>query len=392
MSVKPGNFYNESLASEDFIRLDGTSTTTASIPFTLGLSVPDNQKIVIGDNSGGDGNVSIRMDSTTTNDILLNRENGGLTPKINFGNLNVWIGSSAAFGSTIPTRLQVGMHQSSDTTYISSTNPLLVRGENAATQNITVVKIDGLYTSTASTSGTQNALNPIMVYNSTTNLTTNPALVSVRAEIQTGAAASGTITGSTVYNAVFNDNASSVSTFTDFSFFKNSTSAWAKTTFTRRSHIWLLNNAAFSSTGSSGTDFGVRIEKLTRATANYEIALDLTGGIFFNTPTVAGLEYINSASTSHLDLNANTNIDFNIAASEEMTLAANTLTFNSGSDDPILDWSVDGTLQLTNGNFAIASGDKFHFEGASGDTYLVYNSSNTSLDVYVNNTLVAELK
>ena len=326
MSVKPGNFYNESLASEDFIRLDGTSTTTASIPFTLGLSVPDNQKIVIGDNSGGDGNVSIRMDSTTTNDVLWNRENGGLTPKINFGNLNVWIGSSAAFGSTTPTRLQVGMHQSSDTTYISSTNPLLVRGENAATQNITVVKIDGLYTSTASTSGTQNALNPIMVYNSTTNLTSNPSLVSVRAEIQTGAAASGTITGSTVYNAVFTDNASSVATFTDFSFFKNSTSAWAKTTFTRRSHIWLLNNAAFSSTGSSGTDFGVRIEKLTRATANYEIALDLTGGIFFNTPTVAGLEYIRSDATSRLDIGANTNIDFNVGGSEVATFATTGLS------------------------------------------------------------------
>lgn len=63
MSVKPGSFFNESLADDSYIRLDGTSVTTASIPFAQGISI-SSDKFILLDGGSQLQDSSIQYDTT----------------------------------------------------------------------------------------------------------------------------------------------------------------------------------------------------------------------------------------------------------------------------------------------------------------------------------------
>lgn len=60
-------------------------------------------------------------------------------------------------------------------------------------------------------------------------------------------------------------------------------------------------------------------------------------------------------------------LDFTVAAAIEMSLAANLLTFNAGSVDPVLDWSTDGALYLTTGRFGVQAGGSTSIAKAGGN-------------------------
>jgi len=98
---------------------------------------------------------------------------------------------------------------------------------------------------------------------------------------------------------------------------------------------------------------GLRIAELSNGTtSNREIFLEGAGEIFFRDSALS----IGSQTDGHIDHIADISHDFIIGSNEEVRIAANTLIFNSGSDDPVLDWSVDGELALTNGLFKFDEG------------------------------------
>lgn len=61
--------------------------------------------------------------------------------------------------------------------------------------------------------------------------------------------------------------------------------------------------------------------------------------------------------------------------------AFTTMTFDAGATDPVLT-AASGALTLTTGNLGVATSSKFNLEGASGDTYLLFDG--TTLSLYVN--------
>lgn len=89
---------------------------------------------------------------------------------------------------------------------------------------------------------------------------------------------------------------------------------------------------------TSTTAIGLQIAKPLTATTKYEVALDGTGtgsGVYFNTPTRAGLEYIRSTGTGFLNLGAGTSIKLD-------PLTTNGLV-KTGSGDGTLSIATAGT-------------------------------------------------
>jgi hypothetical protein len=57
-------------------------------------------------------------------------------------------------------------------------------------------------------------------------------------------------------------------------------------------------------------------------------------------------QFIRSGAANTLTLNGNTTIKLKIATGDEVTIAANTMTFEAGISDPKLDWSSSGILKF----------------------------------------------
>lgn len=87
------------------------------------------------------------------------------------------------------------------------------------------------------------------------------------------------------------------------------------------SHFWARNGVA-----ASTVQYGVRIDALSIATTNYPIALDGSGGIYFNTPTNNGNENIASENTGEIDYNAQTAHDININRNRVMRVSGSTVS------------------------------------------------------------------
>lgn len=148
-------------------------------------------------------------------------------------------------------------------------------------------------------------------------------------------------------------------TITDFSFINSEgvVNGSVSSNINRYSDLWVRDGTA--SNGTFSTRIGIRIDQLTRAANNYAMFIGGTGlasGIYWNSTTTASKESIYSSASGLLTLTATTSIESLINGAVEVTLSANNLTFNSGSADPVIDWTTDGILDVTTGTWKLSGG------------------------------------
>lgn len=97
-------------------------------------------------------------------------------------------------------------------------------------------------------------------------------------------------------------------------------------TYTRGGAAWFRDA---SGGGAITTQYGVRIDALTKGTTKYQLALDGTGagsGIFFNTPTNTGFERVWSSASNTLDLTGRTNLNININSTPVLAFTSSLIT------------------------------------------------------------------
>lgn len=100
--------------------------------------------------------------------------------------------------------------------------------------------------------------------------------------------------------------------------------------------------------------YGIFIPSVTAGSNNYPIWLDSSATINFRE---AGCRIYSSGSkTMDYDVTSSGSHQFRVNASIEVSIAADVMTFNSGSDDPVFNWATDGQLRLTNGILAVEAG------------------------------------
>ena len=158
-----------------------------------------------------------------------------------------------------------------------------------------------------------------------------------------------TVTLTTGFTSGFRIDAASI-TLTDFADFHSEglTSGALGTTITRHSSFWVRDGTI--SSGTYSYHCGLRIDSLTRAVTNIAIAIGGTGtgaGVHFNATTAAGSERIYSSASQTLDLDTKTTMNFLVSTAIEMTMVANSLTFNNGATDTALSWATSGVLDFT---------------------------------------------
>lgn len=98
-------------------------------------------------------------------------------------------------------------------------------------------------------------------------------------------------------------------------------------TMTSHSGLWVRTG---SISGVMTTWYGVRIDSPSAGTTKYQIGIDGVGvgtGIYFNTPTAAGTEYIRSTSNGDLDLNAATAINIRANGTANLIVSSTVVTF-----------------------------------------------------------------
>lgn len=124
-----------------------------------------------------------------------------------------------------------------------------------------------------------------------------------------------------------------------------------------------FEGASKSSSGTFTDYYGIYMPysdegTTSRPTNYYNIFFARDTGLGTNTNRIHFGEKntnIFSPNTNILGFNVATggSYDWRVNNSTEITLAADTLTFNSGSTDPVLNWATDGHLSLTTGKFAV---------------------------------------
>lgn len=106
-------------------------------------------------------------------------------------------------------------------------------------------------------------------------------------------------------------------------------------------------------TDSGGDDWSITVTTGTLAIRDTTDSANMLSGSGANVITLgdsAGattLVYNVASAKSHV---------FQVNSASEVTILANSMTFDSGSNDPVLDWTTDGELALTNGLFSLEAG------------------------------------
>lgn len=102
-----------------------------------------------------------------------------------------------------------------------------------------------------------------------------------------------------------------------------------------------------------GSDTALGVESI-RASAS-SIIFEANSG---DEMTVAAdnLTFNNGATDTGLAWGTNGRLDFKVGLGIEMSMAANTLTFNAGASDPVFNWATSGLLKQTTGSFEVTVG------------------------------------
>lgn len=323
----------DGLEASQFLRSDTTDTSNGEITFEAGLSLNDNDNITFG----------------TGNDVTLDFDGSNLvlTPLVGSpvvtSTMPFFVSADrfSRFGYT-PTHLNEG-----DVQDIFVSNKQHNTSGGGTRRGALIVSE---FTGSSNFTGTQYGLNGF-AYNvgaASGNITkTNDPGGLVGGRYAVRHRGSGTLAlGGGVASAVDIQDAGAGAVTDAYAYLAEGNDG---------SSVGITNSYNYLGRDSSGTvtnAYGLYQDEMTNAINNYEMVVEGAGGLWFNINN-SQTEFINSATVNRLDLNAQTAHDFNIAGSQEASLAVNTLTFEAGASDPVLSWTTSGLLALTTGDWSV---------------------------------------
>lgn len=400
--------------------------------FNNTITLQDDDKLFIGDNSSLGGNASVYLDMASSGNIILQAENSW--PGYVSSNLLFQIGPTLSAPQATPAtathRLFVTNNETSTTGAIAGIFEVEYSGASANSSAIQGLNVFSHNTSgagnlTATTNGGGLRSRVLTRQRSTSGTVAQMSGYSFKMvqDVSTGA-----VTLMTPVNIESPDVGATTGEFRGINF----------------------ESAAVASTLT--TNKFIHIPSMLAGTNRYEVWFDGDAGSFYR----SGGQQINSSAASTLDVDTTTTLNFRVGTAIEATITANLLAFNNGATDTYLNWATDAILKIGSGatdivnlttgttvfneaaadldfrfegvadanllftdagnsrigignaapsykldvtgqinaseDIAVASDKKIYLEGMTGDTYISYVSGSTKVRFYVNGVLAMELE
>lgn len=327
------------------------------------FSVPDSGTgsgpyLNIGDNSQAAGYVSIQNDQALTGDCIFQ-------PQAGFGGavfiqdmdfksaLNVTCCTSTAFDNMLLVGAGVVAAQATPT---PSVHGIFSRKGNLGTSGIIAGVFEAEFSSSSNSSSQTQGLN---VFAHTANGTVGNLTQATGAGGLRGGRSlirqrgSGTIARATAQAYQWNQDATTGTVTDSIGLLIEAPTIGTASTTTN----WygIKCEAATVYSGTLTNSYYIYCDEFLAGTNRYEIWMANGAKIQFRE---AGQKIYSSGSKT-LDYDASSSgiHNFRIGTSIEVSIQADTMTFNSGSNDPVLSWATDGALKLTNGRFGVEAGN-----------------------------------
>lgn len=315
-------------ANSLYIRLDGNSTTTASIPFAQGLNLPSGKTITFTDSGTGLDAFTIGSNGYSIPSKLTITSLGGTSPQLEL--------IDTALYAVATSRMNVfgTAYTFTGITNQDGNDVLVVYNSQSSTSGtIRGAQLSARFDGSSNSSGQNFGFNAIAQHAGSgqlTRATTAGGLCANRSRVIVDTGGSGTVTLACGVSSHFSATSGVGNTTSEFNGYRAELPTNGNNTLTLYAGLRVMG-ASIGNAGL-GTAYGVKIDQFVAGVTNYEIAIDKTGGIYFNTPSRAGLENIKSAASGTLDFTAGTSLNFIIGSTTNLALTSTAFTFTDAVD------------------------------------------------------------
>ena len=358
-----------------YISKDGTSTTTSSIPFAQGLNLPSGKTITFTDSGTGLDAFTIGSNGYSIPSKLTITSLGGTSPQFEL--------IDTALYAIATDRMNVfGTAYTFTGVTNQDVNDVLVayNSQSSTSGTIRGGQFSARFNGSSNSSGQNFGFNAIALHTGSgqlTRTTTAGGLCANRNRVIIDTGGSGTVSLACGVSSSFSATSGVSNTTSEFDGYRAELPSNGNNTLVLYAGLRVMGASLGSATLQNA--YGVKIDQFIAGVTNYEIALDKSGGIYFNTPSNAGTENIKSKASGTLDFTAATSINQIIGSTTEVTVTANNMTFQNGATVTALDWTTSGQLDFQVGAASEMrlTANTLTFENGATDTQIDWATSGT---------------